>query len=320
MITSFFAPKSSSSKAAKRKAEDDGSSGAGPTKTPSTSSSILHQSKSPTPRPLTEEAALLISYLQVDGWQNALERHITTTNFADLAKFVAKERLSQTVYPPPQLVFSSMNLTPLSKVKVVIVGQDPYHQPGQGHGLSFSVPHGVTIPPSLRNIYKELMNDVNIPEFDIAPKHGNLERWAKQGVLLLNNVLTVRKGDADSHKKRGWEEFSDRVIKAVVFRDAQRGVGGDTTNDEDEDGGRGGGTGVVFLLWGKPASLKAQTVLAKCKDSKRHAVITCSHPSPLGATKTSSPFIGSRCFSRTNDELVKRGWTPIDWRVDETLK
>lgn len=314
MITSFFGPKSSSSKAVKRKAEDDDSSGAGP------SSSILHQSKSPTPRPLTEEAALLISYLQVDGWQNALKRHFTTTNFANLAKSVAKERSSQTVYPPPQLVFSSMNLTPLSKVKVVIVGQDPYHQPGQGHGLSFSVPHGVTIPPSLRNIYKEIMNDVNIPEFDIVPKHGNLERWAKQGVLLLNNVLTVRKGEADSHKKRGWEEFTDRVIEAVVRRDAERGVGGDTTNDEDEDGGRGGGTGVVFLLWGKPASLKAHTVLAKCKDSKRHAVITCSHPSPLGATKTSSPFIGSRCFSRANDELVKRGWTPIDWRVDGTLE
>jgi uracil-DNA glycosylase len=311
MITAFFAPKSStstssssSSKAVKRKAEDD-------------------QSKSSTPRALTEEVALLISYLHVDGWQNALERYFTTTSFAALAKFVTKERLSQTaVYPPPQLVFSAMNLTPLSEVKVVIVGQDPYHQPGQGHGLSFSVPHGVTIPPSLRNIYKELMNDVNIPEFDIVPKHGNLERWAKQGVLLLNNVLTVRKGEPDSHKKRGWEEFTDRVIEAVVSRDAERGVvEGDTTNDKDEEeDGRGGGTGVVFLLWGKPASLKAQTVLAKCKNNKRHAVITCSHPSPLGATKTSSPFIGSRCFSRANDELLKRGWKHIDWRVDGTLE
>lgn len=149
-------------------------------------------------------------------------------------------------------------------------------QPNQGHGLSFSVPRGVTIPPSLRNIYKELLNDADVPEFDAAPRHGNLERWATQGVLLLNNVLTVRRGEAASHAKRGWEEFTDGVIEAVVRRDA-RGGGSDDDDDDDREGHRG--TGVVFLLWGKPASLKATTVLAKfTNDGRAHAVITCSHP------------------------------------------
>lgn len=228
---------------------------------------------------------------------------------------------------------------------MVIVGQDPYHQvrltdsfisspalvpriscgygllntkffvsgsqPNQGHGLSFSVPHGVKIPPSLRNIYKELHNDENVDTFNSIPQHGNLERWARQGVLLLNNVLTVRRGEAASHSKKGWEEFTDSVIRAVVERD-------DAGSDETDVAK---GTGVVFLLWGKPASAKAQTVLAKYNSSKRakHAVIMCSHPSPLGATKTNSPFMGSKCFSRANEELIKRGWEPVDWRVDGPL-
>ena len=199
---------------------------------------------------------------------------------------------------------------------MVIVGQDPYHQPNQGHGLSFSVPRGVKVPPSLRNIYKELNNDDDVEGFNTIPQHGNLERWANQGVLLLNNVLTVRRGEAASHSKKGWENFTDKVIAAVIERDAEE--------DDDDDKGKVDsekGTGVVFLLWGKPASLKAQTVLAKYNNSKRskHAVIMCSHPSPLGATKTASPFMGSKCFSRCNSELIKRGWEPIDWRVDGPL-
>jgi uracil-DNA glycosylase len=162
-------------------------------------------------------------------------------------------------------------------------------QPNQGHGLSFSVPHGVTVPPSLRNIYKELLSDANVPEFDSLPRHGNLERWAGQGVLLLNNVLTVRRGEAASHSKRGWEEFTDRVIEAVVRQegDDDECDGGTTTGDDRRAGGEDDerdegrlGTGVVFLLWGKPASLKATTVLARSGKGERarHAVITCSHP------------------------------------------
>jgi uracil-DNA glycosylase len=164
-----------------------------------------------------------------------------------------------------QLLFLNLYLTLLS-------------QPNQGHGLSFSVPHGITIPPSLRNIYKELHDDANVHAFTAMPQHGNLERWAKQGVLLLNNVLTVRKGEAASHSKRGWEEFTDKVIGSVIERDAD----GDGSSSSDDTSGENleRGTGVVFLLWGKPASLKAQTVLAKYSNNKRakHAVIMCSHP------------------------------------------
>jgi uracil-DNA glycosylase len=201
---------------------------------------------------------------------------------------------------------------------VVIVGQDPYHQPNQGHGLSFSVPHTTAIPPSLRNIYKELLNDPDIAQFDSKPTHGNLERWADQGVLLLNNVLTVRRGEAGSHSKKGWEEFTDAVIRAVIERDYDDEESIHNTNDKHNN--KESGKGVVFLLWGKPASVKAQTVLARySKNDSKHAIIMSSHPSPLGATKTSSPFLGSKCFSRANEELIKRGWDPVDWRVDGGL-
>ena len=199
------------------------------------------------------------------------------------------------IYPPHQDTFSALNLTPLSSVKVVIVGQDPYHGPNQAHGLCFSVKRGIAPPPSLKNIYRELVNDPLVKEVTTMPKHGFLERWAKQGVLMINTVLTVRKGEANSHKNRGWESFTDEIIRAV-----------DRTSRDHN-------TGVVFLLWGKPATKKATTIL---QSSGRHEVICTSHPSPLGATKTDSPFMGSRCFSRANKALENLGRTPIDWAVD----
>lgn len=240
---------------------------------------------------------------------------------------------TQTIYPPPHETFACLNLTPLSELKVVIVGQDPYHGPNQGHGLCFSVRKGVAIPPSLLNVYKELRNDERVsfgpssqPPFSSStstttttesktstiqnpykkkndtkaslPKHGNLEQWAKQGVLLLNAVLTVRKGNANSHAKKGWEQFTDHVIEVLNKEYSERGL--------------------VFLLWGKPASKKAEKILAS-PSGKRHTIICTSHPSPLGATKTSSPFMGSKCFSRANDALIERGLDPIDWNVDGDL-
>ena len=163
-------------------------------------------------------------------------------------------------------------------------GQDPYHGPGQGHGMAFSVRKGVPPPPSLKNIFREAVEDIGID----VPGHGNLQHWAKQGVLLLNSVLTVRRGEANSHKDKGWELFTDSVIQAL--------------NDQAES--------VVFLLWGNPAQQKASSV-----DSTKHIVIKTSHPSPLVATKTKTPFIGSRCFSRVNAELVRMKKEPIDWNV-----
>jgi uracil-DNA glycosylase len=227
----------------------------------------------------------MISGLTDVGWKKALAGAIHSSYFSSLAAFIEQERESGTIiYPRQEDVFSALNLCPLEKVKVVIVGQDPYHGPGQGHGLAFSVRRGVKPPPSLKNIVREAMNDVGIEE----PTHGNLEHWAQQGVLLLNTVLSVQQGQANSHSKKGWEEFTDAVIDEL------------NTNCE----------GLVFLLWGSPAAKKAKNV-----DESKHTVIRTSHPSPLGATKTSSPFLGSRCFSRANAALEKRNKTPIDWNV-----
>ena len=226
--------------------------------------------------------------------------------FLRAGKFVT--RRNNTIYPPPEDTFAALNLCPLAKTKLVIVGQDPYHGPRQAHGLCFSVRRGIQTPPSLRNIYKELCNDPGVPDFNAIPNHGNLERWAKQGVLLINNVLTVRKGQAHSHKKRGWEELTDAILRAVDKRPS-----GDNGDDDQPKKPRG----VVFLLWGKPATEKTKTALMGF--SSRHKILCSSHPSPLGATKTKAPFMGSRCFSKANEALVEMGYDPIDWRVDGPL-
>ena len=219
------------------------------------------------------------------SWKSALSNCLESPSFQQLATFLEKERNSGAIiYPPEPDIFSSLNLCPLDNVKVVIVGQDPYHGKGQGHGLAFSVQPGVRVPPSLANIFKEAQEDVGINK----PQNGYLINWAEQGVLLLNAVLTVREGEANSHAKKGWEEFTTAIITIL--------------NKEKKD--------LVFLLWGNPAARMANGV-----DESRHTVIQTSHPSPLGATKTSSPFLGSRCFSRTNKALQLSGRDSIDWNV-----
>lgn len=201
--------------------------------------------------------------------------------WAELQTFVAAERARATVYPPAPEVFRALHLTPYADTKVVILGQDPYHGPNQAHGLCFSVRRGVPPPPSLVNIRKELKSDLGID----APPHGNLEAWATQGVLLLNASLTVRAGQAGSHAGKGWETFTDAVLRAV--------------DDKPET--------VVFILWGSFARKKKALI-----DVGRHVVIESAHPSPLSAH---SGFFGSRPFSRANAALVKAGRDPVDWSI-----
>lgn len=232
-----------------------------------------------------EDMSLTLSEALTDeSWREALASFLNSEKFDRLSRFVESERRLHTVYPLSQDVFSALNQCPLDQVKVVIIGQDPYHGPGQGHGFAFSVQKGIDAPPSLRNIFKELQADEGIR----SPTHGNLENWTRQGVLLLNTVLTVRRGEANSHSKMGWEDFTDEVVRIL--------------NDRRE--------GIVFLLWGSPAAKKGKAV-----DLSKHTVLTTSHPSPLGATKTNTPFLGSRCFSRCNKVLVDRGQSPIDWNI-----
>jgi len=227
----------------------------------------------------------LTSGLKDEGWRDVLSTAINSEKFHELASFLDNERKhAGAIYPPEKNIFAALNLCPLEKVRVVIVGQDPYHGPGQGHGLSFSVQPGIRVPPSLKNIFKEAQADVGIN----VPLNGDLSNWASQGVLLLNSVLTVQQGKANSHAKKGWEEFTDAII--------------DVLNDQKDD--------IVFLLWGGPAHRKASNV-----DETRHTIIRTSHPSPLGATKTKAPFLGSRCFSRTNEALNGAGKDPIDWNI-----
>lgn len=217
----------------------------------------------------------------IDPWAETLADALDQPWFLELHDFIERERAEHEVFPPRAQVFSAYALTPLSRVKVVILGQDPYHDDGQAHGLSFSVQPSVGIPPSLRNIYKELRVDLGIP----IPAHGHLAKWAEQGVMLLNAVLTVRAHQPNSHANHGWERFTDATLQAI-------------SRERDH---------VVFLLWGKYAHKKAALI-----DGDKHTVIQANHPSPLSARKG---FFGSRPFSAANAALEGKGQAPIDWRL-----
>ncbi|OEU11767.1 uracil-DNA glycosylase [Fragilariopsis cylindrus CCMP1102] len=233
----------------------------------------------------------------------------TSESFRQLEEYLRMEYQTygeENIYPPRHQIFDALNLCPLQDVKLVILGQDPYHGPNQAMGLSFSVSKDVTkIPPSLRNIFKELHYDIIIDgSQEPQPQHGDLIGWAKQGVLMLNTVLTVQRGKANSHQRKGWEKFTDEIVRILLLKQNDTG---------------GGGGGIVFLLWGAPATKKAKSIIDNDSDSdnssskKDVVVITTSHPSPLGATKTNTPFLGSKCFSRSNQALVEMGLDPIDW-------
>jgi len=214
------------------------------------------------------------------GWHDVLRDEQTKPYWKNLCAFVSAERAEHEVFPPEPDVFSALSLTPYDDVKVLILGQDPYHDVGQAHGLCFSVRPGVKVPPSLRNIYKELQADLGCT----IPDHGFLEAWAKQGVLMINAVLTVRAHEANSHKAKGWEKLTDQIIRAV--------------NAKEEP--------VVFLLWGGYARKKARLI-----DTSRHGLVEGAHPSPLSVKK----FMGSRPFSQVNARLEDAGREPIDWQV-----
>ena len=216
-------------------------------------------------------------------WNPLLREELAKPYWAELQVFVAAERAEHPVYPKPDDVFAALHLTPYASVKVLILGQDPYHGPKQAHGLCFSVQPGVAPPPSLRNIFKEMEDDLGHP----PPNHGDLEAWATQGVLLLNTSLTVRGGQAASHQGRGWEVFTDQVIRAV--------------NDKPD--------AVVFILWGAAARKKKSFI-----DTGRHTIIESAHPSPLSAH---NGFFASRPFSRTNEALIAAGRDPVDWRIPD---
>jgi len=213
------------------------------------------------------------------SWKSVLEDEFEKEYFLRLAEFIRDEYKTKTVYPPAGLIFNAFNLCPFQGVKVVIIGQDPYHGPGQAHGLCFSVREGINFPPSLLNIFKEIETDLGI----LKPKSGNLERWAKQGVLLLNATLTVRADLAGSHQKKGWEQFTDAVISKI--------------NKKKNN--------VVFLLWGAYAQKKGEAI-----DRNRHLVRESVHPSPLSASRG---FFGNSHFSRCNKYLTENGIQPIDW-------
>lgn len=219
-----------------------------------------------------------------NDWLPALEAEFHKDYYKDLYKFVKHEYDTTTVYPPSKDIFNALHLTPLSKVKVVILGQDPYHNVNQAHGLSFSVlPSQKNIPPSLQNIYKELQADLGC----YIPNNGYLKKWADQGVLMLNTVLTVRAHEANSHKGHGWEEFTDAILQAV--------------NQKDEP--------VVYLLWGGPAQKKSAML-----NNPKHLILKAPHPSPLSAYKG---FFGCGHFSKTNQFLEQNGLTPIDWQIND---
>lgn len=214
-----------------------------------------------------------------DSWKAKLKGEFDKEYFLKLTEFVRQEYSSNTVYPPASLIFNAFDLCPFEKTKAVIIGQDPYHGPGQAHGLCFSVRDGVAFPPSLLNIFKEIEQDLGLTR----PSSGNLERWARQGVLLLNATLTVRAHQAGSHQKKGWEEFTDAAISSI--------------NREKQD--------LVFFLWGAYAQKKGEAI-----DRTRHLVLESVHPSPLSASRG---FFGNHHFSRCNEYLGSKGIAPVDW-------
>ena len=216
-------------------------------------------------------------------WNPLLRGEFTKPYWCELQDFVRSERAGHTVYPPTDEVFAALHFTPHASVRALILGQDPYHGPRQAHGLCFSVPPGVAKPPSLRNILKELSDDIGAP----MPNHGSLEHWARQGVLLLNTTMTVRAGRAASHQRRGWETFTDEVIRVVNAKPER----------------------VVFILWGQSARKKKSLV-----DTGLHTVIESAHPSPMAARYG---FFGSRPFSRANEALIAAGREPVDWAIPE---
>jgi uracil-DNA glycosylase len=224
----------------------------------------------------------LSDYLYEDSWKEILNNEFHKPYFIKMEKELFKACKSETVYPLVSDIFNALNLTPFNKVKVVILGQDPYHGAGQAHGLSFSVKDGVRLPPSLKNIFKEIESDLEIK----ASSNGNLESWAKEGVLLLNNQLTVLSGKPMSHKNIGWNEFTDKIIMEL--------------NNKREN--------LVFILWGGPAQKKAKEV-----DSSKHLVISSVHPSPLSSYRG---FFGSKPFTKANIFLESRKLKPINWKLN----
>ena len=215
-----------------------------------------------------------------DSWKEILLSELNSTYMQNLSKFLREQIiLGKTIYPPGNQIFNAFNKTPFPKVKVVILGQDPYHGESQAHGLSFSVKESIKKPPSLQNIFKELQDDINIK----IPSNGNLEKWANQGVLLLNSCLTVEKGKPGSHKDKGWEIFTDYILKQINSKKSN----------------------VVFILWGKYARDKKSFI-----DDSRHCIIESAHPSPYSAH---NGFFGSKPFSKTNHYLIKKGLEPIFW-------
>ena len=213
------------------------------------------------------------------SWKEELQAEFNSQYFSDLKAFLVEEKKKNIIFPPGKLIFNAFDLTPFDKVKVVLLGQDPYHNTGQAHGLCFSVPEGIAFPKSLINIFQELKDDLQVP----IPQSGNLEKWARQGVLLLNATLTVRAHEAGSHQKRGWEQFTDAVIRAISEKHS----------------------GIVFLLWGNYAQAKIELI-----DTSKHFILKTVHPSPLSASRG---FFGCKHFSKTNEYLVQNGKTVIDW-------
>ena len=216
-----------------------------------------------------------------EGWKEILRTEFQSPYFSELKEFLVKEKQKFTIYPPGNLIFNAFQHTPFDRVRVVILGQDPYHGQGQAHGLCFSVPSGVRQPPSLVNIFKELSTDLDHP----VPEHGSLEKWADQGVLLLNATLTVRDNQAGSHQNKGWETFTNQTIRRISELKS----------------------GIVFLLWGRYAQAKETLI-----DNRKHLILKAAHPSPLSAY---NGFFGCKHFSKTNDYLEQQGNTRIDWTL-----